>query len=96
MLIPESNVKHLMLRADVVAATEDGKFHVHAVRTVDEAIELLTGVPAGERTLPGEFAEGSVNGRVATRLREFSAIRQSFAGIPTQRKLTAASRRQRG
>ena len=95
VLIPESNVKHLMLRPDVVAATVDGKFQVHAVRTIDQAIELLTGVPAGERTPPGDFADGSINARVAARLRDFSAIRQAFAGIPVQGKLTAGARRPR-
>ncbi len=58
VLIPASNVKHLMLRADVVAATAEGRFQVHAVHTIDEAIELLTGVPAGERNAIGEFADG--------------------------------------
>ncbi len=95
VLIPESNVKHLMLRADVVAATAEGRFHVHAVRTIDQAIELLTGLPAGERTPPGDFLDGSINSRVATRLREFSAIRQAFAGIPVQGKLTPGARRTR-
>jgi predicted ATP-dependent protease len=95
VLIPEANVKHLMLRADVVAAAAEGRFHVHAVRTVDEAIELLTGMPAGARARLGDFAEGSVNARVAARLREFSAIRQAFAGIPVPGKLTAGARRPR-
>jgi lon-related putative ATP-dependent protease len=95
VLIPEANVKHLMLRADVVAAAAEGRFHVHAVRTVDEAIELLTGMPAGAQARLGDFAEGSVNARVAARLREFSAIRQAFAGIPVPGKLTAGARRPR-
>jgi len=57
---------------------------VHAVHTIDQAIELLTGVPAGERNAAGEFAAGSINARVAARLRDFSAIRQAFAGIPVR------------
>ena len=51
VIIPASNVQHLMLREDVVQAVDEGKFAVHAVSTIDEALELLTGVPAGE---PGE------------------------------------------
>ena len=46
---PPSNVKHLMLRADVVEAAAKGLFHVWPIETVDEAVELLTGLPAGER-----------------------------------------------
>lgn len=68
VLIPESNRKHLMLRADIVDAVAAGKFRVFAVRTIDEGIELLTGVPAGERDESGKFPEGTVNGRVEDRL----------------------------
>lgn len=96
VLIPASNVKNLMLRDDVVEAAAAGKFHVHAVHTIDQAIELLTGVPAGEGTPLGDFPEGSINQRVAARLREFSSIRQAFAGIAVQRRWTAAARKRRG
>jgi len=95
VLIPASNVKNLMLRADVVAAAEAGQFHVHAVRTIDEAIELLTGVPAGEAVVPGQFPDGTVNQRVAARLREFSLTRQAFAGIPTAGKWRPGGKRKR-
>ena len=47
VVIPESNVKHLMLRADIVKACEESKFRIYSVETVDDAIELLTGIPAG-------------------------------------------------
>jgi predicted ATP-dependent protease len=79
VLIPASNVKHLMLRRDVVAAAEAGQFRIYAVEDVDQAITLLTGVPAGEADANGIYAEGSVNLRVAARLAELSDIRQSFA-----------------
>jgi lon-related putative ATP-dependent protease len=68
VLIPASNVKHLMLRKDVVEAAEAGRFHVWAVKSVDEGIELLTGVPAGARDAAGKFPEGSVNARVEARI----------------------------
>jgi lon-related putative ATP-dependent protease len=75
VLIPAANVDQLMLRDEVVAAAAEGKFHVYAVRTADEAIELLTGVPAG---LPEDATSGaaSLNGRVAARLRQLAALRR--------------------
>jgi predicted ATP-dependent protease len=79
VLIPESNVKHLMLRHDVVAAAEAGKFRIYAIENVDQALTILTGVPAGEADASGVYAEGSVNYKVAARLAELASIRQSFA-----------------
>jgi len=79
VLIPVSNVEHLMLRPDVVEAVAAGRFHVYPVAHVDQAIELLTGVPAGEPTAAGAFPPASVNGRVGRRLREFSELRRKLA-----------------
>ncbi|MCP5277022.1 MAG: AAA family ATPase [Thiobacillus sp.] len=79
VLIPAANVRHLMLRQDVVDACAQGRFHIHAVRNVDEAIELLTGLPAGEADENGLVPEGSINYLVATQLAELSALRQAFA-----------------
>ena len=78
VLIPASNVKHLMLRADVVEAAEKGQFHVWPIETVDEAVELLTGVPAGERGADGRYPEGSVNRRVDDRLAAFAEKARNF------------------
>jgi lon-related putative ATP-dependent protease len=78
VLIPASNVKHLMLRADVVEAAEKGLFHVWPVETVDEAVELLTGVPAGERDASGRYPKGSVNRRVDDRLSAFAEKARNF------------------
>ncbi|MFM8330670.1 MAG: Lon protease family protein [Candidatus Methylumidiphilus sp.] len=64
VIIPASNVKNLMLRQDVVEAAGRGRFFVYAVATVDEALALLTGLPAGARDAAGRFLEGSVNGLV--------------------------------
>ena len=86
VVIPASNVKHLMLRDDVIAAAAAGRFHVHAVRTIDEAIEIMTGVPAGEPSPTGGFPAQSINARVAGRLREFAAVRQAYVGMPVARK----------
>jgi lon-related putative ATP-dependent protease len=79
VIIPARNVDNLMLRRDVVAAVAKGKFHVHAVSHVDEAIELLTGLPAGQRGMNGEFGDGTVNGNVEVRLLDFADARQAFA-----------------
>ncbi len=85
VIIPAGNVKHLMLRADVVEACAQGKFAVYAVKSVDEAIELLTGMPAGEASEEGMVPEGTVNFLVAAQLAELSAVRQAFAAAGKQR-----------
>jgi lon-related putative ATP-dependent protease len=87
VMIPRSNVRHLMLRQDVVEAVGDGKFHIYAVSTIDEGIEILTGVPAGTRGEDGHFPEGSVNRRVEDRLRLFGerARRQNDRGQEERR-----------
>jgi len=79
VLIPAANIKHLMLRRDVVAAAEAGQFGIYAVENVDQAVALLTGLPAGEADAKGEYPAGSVNRLVADRLAELTKIRQSFA-----------------
>ncbi|MCU0840423.1 MAG: AAA family ATPase [Thiobacillaceae bacterium] len=81
VVIPEANVKHLMLRADVVTACAEGRFHVWATRDVDEAVELLTGTPAGAPDDNGVVPEGSVNYLVAARLIQYSSLRQAFSGL---------------
>jgi predicted ATP-dependent protease len=79
VLIPVANIKHLMLRQDVVAAAEAGQFRIYAVENVDQAISLLTGLPAGETNARGIYPLGSVNRKVADRLHELTEIRRSFA-----------------
>ncbi len=78
VLIPQANVANLMLKDEVVQAVRDGKFTVHAVKTVDEGIEILTGIPAGERGPDGRFPEGSINARVEERLLSFARARKAF------------------
>ena len=79
VLIPATNVKHLMLRHDVVSAVEEGRFAVYPVSTVDEGIELLTGVSAGERDTEEKFPADSVNRLVEDRLIHFSMQLKHFA-----------------
>ncbi|MGZ5900263.1 MAG: Lon protease family protein [Reyranella sp.] len=78
VLIPASNVQHLMLRQDVVQACRDGNFNVYDIRTVDEAIALLTGHAAGSRGRDGHYAEGSVNHAVEACLARFATARRAL------------------
>ncbi len=79
VLIPAANTCHLMLRRDVVAAAEAGQFSIYAVQNVDQAMALLTGLPAGIADKGGVYPEGSSNCKVAARLTELTAISLSFA-----------------
>lgn len=72
VLIPSDNVRHLVLRSDVVQAVRDGKFHIYTVETIDQGIELLTGVPAGEADEKGDYPEGTVNYLVQRKLLEMA------------------------
>jgi lon-related putative ATP-dependent protease len=82
VLIPATNVKHLMLHRRVVAAVEAGKFHVYPVETIDQGIGILTGQPAGARGADGRFLEGSVNRMVEERLIELAEKRRAFGRPP--------------
>jgi len=79
VLIPVSNIEHLMLREDVVEVVREGRFHVYPIATIDEGIALLTGKPAGERGPDGSYPEGSVNHAVQRRLRELAERVKDFA-----------------
>ncbi len=71
VIIPRTNVVNLMLREDVVQAVEEGKFSIYAIDTVDDGIELLTGIPAGKPNKKGQFPKGSVNYQVQQSLAEY-------------------------
>jgi lon-related putative ATP-dependent protease len=79
VLVPAANVKHLMLRRDVVEAVEAGRFHVWPIRSVDEALELMTDLPAGTRDAKGAFPDGSLNRRVEARLAALAESARAFA-----------------
>ncbi len=68
VIIPYSNVKNLMLKKEVVEAVKEGKFHIYPIKTVDEGMEILTGLPAGERGSDGNFPEGTINRKVEDKL----------------------------
>jgi predicted ATP-dependent protease len=82
VLIPERNVRSLMLREDVVAAVAEGQFHIYPVRAIDEGIERLTGLPAGVPDAEGRYPLGSVNRRVDDRLRELAERWREFRWMP--------------
>jgi len=83
VMIPAANVKHLMLRADVVDAVKAGRFNVWAVDSIDEGIEILTGIPAGVMDAKGEYPIDSVNRAVARRLRQVAEKLHAFGMPPT-------------
>jgi lon-related putative ATP-dependent protease len=79
VMIPQQNVSDLMLRDDVVKAVEKRKFHVYAIRTIDEGIEILTGLKAGTRRKSGNFTPGSVHDLANQTLRAYAHHWKEFA-----------------
>lgn len=82
VIIPAQNTVHLMLKDEVVQAVRDGMFHVYPVRTLDEAMEILCGMPAGERGPDGLYPEESINGRVWCQLEEMARRMAEFGKGP--------------
>jgi len=78
VLIPAPNAVHLMLKPAVVQAVREGRFRIWAVHTVDEALELLTGLPAGAPDAQGNMPEGSMNARIAAGLETLARLRKEF------------------
>lgn len=79
-MIPHLNIGDLMLRKDVVEVVKEGKFRIYSVETIDQGIEILTGVEAGEKLGDGRFKEGTVNGLVDEKLRELGKKIKEFEG----------------
>jgi len=78
VMIPGSNVQNLMLKEEIVDAVKAGQFHLYAVKTIDEGMEVLTGVKAGERREDGTFENGTVNHKVDTRLKNMAEKLREF------------------
>ncbi|MBC7905628.1 MAG: AAA family ATPase [Rhodospirillaceae bacterium] len=72
VLIPATNLSHLMLRRDVVEACRQGRFAIYPIETIDQGIALLTDVPAGEKDARGDYPAGSINRKVQARLAAFA------------------------
>jgi len=77
-MIPASNIQNLMLKEELIEAAKAGKFAIYPARTIDEGIEFLTGVPAGERQPDGSYKEGTVNYLVNRRLQEMAEMAREF------------------
>ena len=80
VMIPHQNVKNLMLREDVVEAIKQSRFHIYAVKTVDEGAEILTGQPAGVLGADGSYPPGTVNYLVDRRLQELGRSMRGYYG----------------
>ena len=77
-MIPQRNVKDLMLRKDVVEAVGKGKFHVYAVKTIDEGIEIMTGKKAGEIKPDGNYPKNTINYLVSKKLGDLAEKLKKF------------------
>jgi len=84
VMIPRSNVQHLMLNEEVVEAVRQGRFHIYPVSTIDEGIEILTGVNAGQLKKDGSYDPSTVNYKVNKRLAEMT---QRMAALVSSSRL---------
>lgn len=89
VLMPTSNLRNLMLRADVVKAVEEEKFHIYAVQSIDEGIEVLTDVAAGTRNGGSKFPAGSINALVEEKLMHYEERQRQInaAGVRSDASL---------
>jgi len=90
VMIPESNVRHLMLNDEVIEAVREGKFNVWAVKDIDEGLEILTGVTAGKAHKDGSFSDKTVHGMVKSRLKKMLSdgmrLEKKFSRSPRKKK----------
>lgn len=86
VIVPKSNVQNLMLKEEVVGAVKEGKFHIYPVKTIDQGIEILTGVKAGKRLPDGTFEEETVNSNVEKRLKEIAEKLREFPEFLVERR----------
>jgi len=84
VMIPQSNVQNLMLKEEIVEAVEQKKFHIYAVSTIDEGVEILTGMKAGEKQKDGNFEKETVNDLVDKRLKEMAEKLKQYPTLPTE------------
>ena len=91
VLIPRRNIKNLVLKDEVIRAVEEGSFHIWAVSTIDEGIEVLTGIEAGSLSPEGTYPEGTINYLVDARLREMAEMIRSFGRQDSDSEKEAAA-----
>lgn len=85
VLLPRDNIVHLVLRDNVLQAVIDGQFHIHPVSTIEEAMEILTGMRAGERLKDGRFSPGSIYAAVDERLSELAVLADKKCSMPRRK-----------
>lgn len=90
VIIPYQNVSNLMLSEEVVQAVKNGQFHIYPIKTIDEGLEILTGVKAGERQADGSFEEGTVNYMVDKELERLALAWREFEGEAEEERLTGS------
>jgi predicted ATP-dependent protease len=86
VLIPESNIKNLMLKDEVIKAVKDKKFHIYAIKNVDEGIEILTGLKAGKRLASGKFPKDTINFKVSKKIKEFNSRLSKLSDLGEKEK----------
>lgn len=74
VIIPIQNVNNLSLSDEIIEDVKNGKFHIYAISTIDEGIEILTGVPAGKKDANGKFPAGSINYLVQEKLKKYASV----------------------
>ncbi|MBZ4665548.1 ATP-binding protein [Mahella sp.] len=72
VIIPAQNVKNLTLKDDIIEAVKNGLFHIYAISSIDEGIELLTGIPAGQKQADGSYPDGTINAMVYNKLKYYA------------------------
>ena len=80
VIIPHQNIRNVMLRQDMVDTVKEGAFHIYSVKTIDEGMEILTGVSAGERQPDGSYPKGTINYLVDNRLKELNESLRGYYG----------------
>ncbi|MFA6637216.1 MAG: ATP-binding protein [Candidatus Omnitrophota bacterium] len=90
VIIPEGNVRHLMLSDEVIEAVEKKKFHIWSVKTIDEGVEILTGKKAGKKDKKGRYPRGTINYLVDKKLKEYS---ENFSESPHKKKKPSAKKK---
>ncbi len=91
VMMPKSNLRNLMLRPDVVESVKQQKFHIYAVGSIDEGIEVLTGVSAGQRNGEGHYPDGSVNDRVQKKLQLYVEQQKHLMATANHQNAAAAN-----
>jgi len=71
VIIPVNNVRDLVLKDEVVEAVKSNKFHIYAISHIDQGIEILTGIKAGDKNAKGKYPPSSIHGRVMKKLKDF-------------------------